>query len=70
MSARIRGHDYQRGVDLELSGAEWRTLLSQAEYTRRIGTGVLAYARRNGRALLTFEVFDEEGAMRRREQRK
>lgn len=72
MSARIRGHDYRRGVDLELSGAEWRLLLSQAEYTRRIGSGVLAYERRNGHALLAFEIFDEDGAMnqRRREQRR
>lgn len=72
MSARIRGHDYRRGVDLELSGAEWRLLLSQADYTRRIGRGVLAYERREGRALLAFEIFDENGAisLRRQEQRR
>lgn len=72
MSGRIKGHDYRNGVDLELTGAEWRELLSKAEFTRRIGNGVLAYERRGGRALLAFEIYDEEGAvhLRRTEQRK
>lgn len=71
MSARIKGHDYRRGVDVELTGAEWRGLLSGAAYVRRIGNGVLAYERQEGRALLAFEVYDD-GALnlRRREQRK
>jgi hypothetical protein len=72
MSPRIKGHDYRLGRDLELSGAEWRALLSTADFTRRIGNGVLAYQRREGRAHLAFEVYDEQGAMnlRRMEQRK
>lgn len=72
MSTRIKGHDYRNGVDLELTGAEWRELLSRAEFTRRIGNGVLAYERSAGRALLAFEIYDDEGAvnLRRREQRK
>lgn len=59
MSKRIKGHDYQRGVDIELTGAEWRTLLSAVEYIRRIGTGVLAFQRRDGRTTLAFEVYDD-----------
>lgn len=72
MSTRIKGHDYRHGVDLELTGAEWRALLSTAEFTRRIGSGVLAYERRQGRALLAFEIYDDEGAvnLRHTEQRK
>lgn len=72
MSARIKGHDYRRGIDIEMTGAEWRALLSAAAYTRRIGNGVLAFERDNGRSLLAFEVYDDDGAMnlRRRELRK
>lgn len=63
MSMRIKGHDYQRGVDLELTGAEWRTLLGKVTYTRRIGTGVLAFQRRDGRSTLAFEVYDCDGTV-------
>jgi hypothetical protein len=63
MSARIKGHDYRSGVDLEMSGAEWRALLSAAYYTRRIGNGVLAYQRENGHTRLAFEVYDDNGAV-------
>lgn len=70
MNTLIRGHDYRRGVDLELTGAQWRALLSTAEYTRRIGAGVLAYARRDGAVSLAYEVYDDDGAMSpRREKR-
>lgn len=72
MSARIKGHDYRCGIDIEMTGAEWRTLLSAAAYTRRIGNGVLAFERDNGRTRLVFEVYDDDGAMnlRHRELRK
>jgi hypothetical protein len=63
MNALIRGHDYRRGVDLALTGSQWRSLLSTAEYTRRIGTGVLAYDRRNGHSSLAYEIYDDDGAM-------
>jgi hypothetical protein len=71
MNARIKGHDYRRGIDMELSGAQWRELLSSMAYTRRIGNGILAFAREDGRTLLAFEIFDDSGAvgLRRREQR-
>lgn len=63
MSTLIRGHDYRRGVDLELTGAQWRALLSTAAYTRRIGAGVLAFVRRDGETSLAYEVYDDDGAM-------
>lgn len=66
MSARVKGHDYRRGVDVELTGAEWRSLLSAAAYTRRIGTGVLAFERDNGCTRLAFEIYDDNGAVSRR----
>lgn len=69
MSARIKGHDYRHGVDLELTGAEWRSILSGAAYTRRIGAGVLAFERDEGGARLVFEIYDEDGAIGRRELR-
>lgn len=71
MNTLIRGYDYRRGVDLALTGAQWRSLLSTAEYTRRIGSGVLAYDRRNGKTSLVYEVYDDDGAMAspRRERR-
>lgn len=67
MSARtIRGHDYRRGVDVEMTGAEWRALLSEAAYIRRVGNAVLAYQRENGQSHLVFEVYEDNGAVRRR----
>jgi hypothetical protein len=63
MSTLIRGYDYRRGVDLALTGAQWRSLLSAAAYTRRIGTGVLAFERRDGATSLAYEVYDDGGAM-------
>lgn len=64
MSTMIKGHDYRRGVDLALTGAEWRALLSAAAYTRRIGTTVLAFDRRgdNGQTFLAYEIYDDDGA--------
>lgn len=61
MSTRVKGHDYRRGVDVEMTGAEWRAILSEAAYTRRIGNGVLAFERDNGQTRLAFEIFDDEG---------
>jgi hypothetical protein len=55
----FRGHDYTNGCDVELTRHKWRQKISQSEYTRRIGTDLLAFARdNNGRLLLTFEVYD------------
>lgn len=59
----MRGHDYRRGVDVEMSSAEWRTLFSSVAYIRRIGSGVFAYERENGRARLVFEVYDNDGVV-------
>lgn len=64
MSGRIKGHDYARGVDVELTSAEWRSLLSEAAYTRRIGTGVLAFERRDGDPVLAFEIYDDDGVIK------
>lgn len=61
MSRLIRGHDYRNGIDVSLTGAEWRALLSEATYTRRIGAGVLAFERREGHTSLAFEIYDEGG---------
>jgi hypothetical protein len=63
MSTLIRGHDYRQGVDLSLTGAEWRALFSKATYTRRIGAGVLAFERRDGHTSLAFEVYDDNGTV-------
>lgn len=64
MSALIKGHDYRRGIDVSLTGAEWRSLLSEATYTRRIGAGVLAFERRDdGHTSLAFEIYDDDGAI-------
>jgi hypothetical protein len=63
MSTLIRGHDYRRGIDVSLTGAEWRALLTEAAYTRRIGAGVLAFERRDGQTSLAYEIYDDDGAV-------
>lgn len=63
MSTLIKGHDYRRGIDVSHTGAEWRALLSEAAYTRRIGSGVLAFDRRDGHTSLAFEIYDDDGAI-------
>jgi hypothetical protein len=56
----FNGHDYALGCDVELSRAQWRERLSRSEYTRRVGTDLLGFARnKDGRLLLAFEVYDE-----------
>lgn len=65
MSRLIRGHDYRRGIDVSMTGAEWRSLLSAAVYTRRIGGDVLAFERRDGHTSLAFEIYDDDGAISR-----
>jgi hypothetical protein len=63
MSTLIRGHDYRRGIDVFLTGAQWRSLLSETAYTRRIGSGVLAFDRREGNTSLAFEIYDDDGVI-------
>lgn len=56
---RFKGHDYLHGTDVEKSSTEWRGILVDAAYTRRVSGDMLVFKRLNGRLSLAFEIYDD-----------
>jgi hypothetical protein len=68
----FKGHDYRRGMDVELPRSAWRERIEGAQYTRRVGRDLLGFERDriDGRVRLAFEIYDdgELSVPRKREQ--